>query len=704
MITITGTTGDDNLSAFDPADGFSFNSDFLDRLEEIAPNSTTNFAVAPGQIRGAHYALSNSGETLALIATVNRGQVDPAERNPFTDVYLLDRDATSIELVSTRSDGTQPATFFSVTQPDFSPNDQQIAFISDSAFLDGVDTNSRDDLFVKNLVTEELVRVTDSESGVQANGHTRGYLWLDDSTILIDSLATNLVDGEEYSGGAFYIKNIVTGSVSVLEFAGLSARDLVKTSFNITLLTDISMSDDGRFYTFSTDMEFDGSEEDDFTDIYLYDTVTEEFSLVSTDSDGNRANPLLSGNQGSTYSDISPDGNLVAFLSDSGSFVDSDTNSVTDVFVKNIQTGETIRISVPNDGGEISSFTGVTAPVFSPDGSMILFGVVNQSANSGGLLTGIYVWSVDTGTVERIVVPVDEVNFFVPTEGFTNSRGLQWLPDSSGILYFTNTLDPIEILFTSDTTVGVEISGLGGDDRITGSRNNDILDGGTGADDIFGGAGNDIILGGDQNDNLFGGSGNDQVLGQRGADFLYGGAGDDLVLGGNRNDRLFGESGNDRVFGGNDQDIIDGGSGVDIGRGGNGDDELFGGSGGDVLFGGTGRDTLWGEVGDDFLFGRGGFDVLIGGEGNDTLEGGIQADQFIFADGFGNDIITDFASLANGEKIHLTDVSEITDFSDLVNNHMNQVGADVVIADGLGNTITLLGVNISDLDAVDFVF
>ena len=49
-------------------------------------------------------------------------------------------------------------------------------------------------------------------------------------------------------------------------------------------------------------------------------------------------------------------------------------------------------------------------------------------------------------------------------------------------------------------------------------------------------------------------------------------------------------------------------------------------------------------------------------------------------------------------------MTEITDFQDLIDNHMSQVGADVVIADGLGNTITLLGVTLSDLDAVDFVF
>ena len=702
MITITGTTGDDNLSAFDPADGFSLDLQFSLILDAIEDAASANFVIVPAVTAGVSYALSNSGYTLAVVGLGLNSFVD-AERNSGFDIYAFNRDSTSLELITTRSDGTQPATFFNALFPLFSPDDERLAFLSDSAFLDGTDTNSLDDVFVKNLVTGELIRVTDSVSGVQGDGHARGFIWINETTLIVDSDATNLVDGETYANGAFYEFDLLTGEVTATEFGGMSFRDQVALPplGSLNRFDQVSVSDNGLI-AFTSDMDFNGAQNDGLYDIYVFNTDTGEYTRASTDSSGNVADPLLSGNFGSFLPDISPDGTMVAFLSDAGNFVDSDTNSVRDVFVKNLQTGETIRISVPNEGGEISQVTTVTAPKFSPDGSMIIFGALNQNANSGGLLGGLYVWSVETGQLQRIEIETEN-GTAIPFEAFVDSRGIEWLPDSSGILY-TSEGAPLEILFTSDTTVGVEISGLGGDDRITGSRNNDILDGGTGADDIFGGAGNDIILGGDQNDNLFGGSGNDQVLGQRGADFLYGGAGDDLVLGGNRNDRLFGESGNDRVFGGNDQDIIDGGSGVDIGRGGNGDDELFGGSGGDVLFGGTGRDTLWGEVGDDFLFGRGGFDILIGGEGNDTLEGGIQADQFIFADGFGNDIITDFASLANGEKIHLTDVSEITDFSDLVNNHMNQVGADVVIADGLGNTITLLGVNISDLDAVDFVF
>ena len=310
------------------------------------------------------------------------------------------------------------------------------------------------------------------------------------------------------------------------------------------------------------------------------------------------------------------------------------------------------------------------------------------------------------------------------TLSVTDANGLPVFDTPSGINFtdtITNAGDMFGDVFTglgNDTVTNTGIIDgdvdLGrGNDTFTGGADNETVEGGAGndtlignggSDTLSGGDGNDQILGGDQNDTLFGGSGNDQLIGQRGADFLYGGLGDDLVLGGNRNDRLFGEAGNDRVFGGNDQDIVDGGAGRDIVRGGNGDDMLYGGAGRDVMFGGTGRDTLEGGADDDFLAGRGGFDILNGGAGNDTLEGGVQADQFVFEDGFGLDTITDFAALNNAERIHLTDVSAITDFSDLINNHMSQVGADVVIDDGLGNTITILGVNLADLDAADFVF
>ena len=246
--------------------------------------------------------------------------------------------------------------------------------------------------------------------------------------------------------------------------------------------------------------------------------------------------------------------------------------------------------------------------------------------------------------------------------------------------------------------------GRDGDDTIFSGAGNDIILGESGTDTVIAGAGNDVVFGGNQNDYLDGGDGDDQILGELGADTLYGGDGNDLILGGNRNDRLFGENGDDRTFGGNGNDLVDAGAGSDILRGGSQDDILTGGTGDDVAFGGTGRDSLSGDDGNDLLFGRGGFDILNGGAGDDTLEGGIQADQFIFEGAFGNDTITDFAATNNAERINLSAVNAISDFQDLIDNHMSQVGADVVIDDLNGNTITLLGVTLSDLDAIDFVF
>ncbi|MEO0850765.1 MAG: calcium-binding protein, partial [Pseudomonadota bacterium] len=63
-----------------------------------------------------------------------------------------------------------------------------------------------------------------------------------------------------------------------------------------------------------------------------------------------------------------------------------------------------------------------------------------------------------------------------------------------------------------------------------------------------------------------------------------------------------------------------------------------------------------------------------------------------------------FDALNGLEKIDLTDVTGITDFADLMTNHL-EVGTDGVVRIVVdGNSITLTGVIASDLDASDFIF
>ena len=272
-------------------------------------------------------------------------------------------------------------------------------------------------------------------------------------------------------------------------------------------------------------------------------------------------------------------------------------------------------------------------------------------------------------------------------------------------------------------------------DRLEGGAGNDSLDGGQGFDLLYGGTGNDELFGGDDPDRLYGGAGddllngglnfgntvdglygeagNDSLYGNAGFDFLDGGEGDDLLDGGHQADNLYGREGNDTLLGDLGLDRLFGGTGNDLARGGEGDDglfgeegrdRLFGEAGNDRFFGGTGDDTLLGGAGNDTLYGGAGFDTLVGGTGNDLLKGDFNADTFVFADGHGVDTITDFAATNQFEKIDLSDVSAITELADLQANHLTQQGANVVIDTGGGNTITLNGVNLADLDATDFIF
>ncbi|GGH41116.1 hypothetical protein GCM10010973_37870 [Cribrihabitans marinus] len=267
-----------------------------------------------------------------------------------------------------------------------------------------------------------------------------------------------------------------------------------------------------------------------------------------------------------------------------------------------------------------------------------------------------------------------------------------------------------------------DIWGSAASDLMMGMDGQDKLVGLNGRDALFGGAGNDLLKGGMAADELLGGTGDDVLLGWRGNDVLAGEAGNDSLRGSFGSDRLDGGSGDDLLLGGDGFDQLDGGTGSDTLEGGLGNDLLLGGADGDTLRGGRGADTLEGGVGDDWLFGAYGPDLLSGGPGNDTLEGGMGRDTleggagddlldgglgpdvFRFDDGFGQDRIMNFSTSLADEWIDLSGVGAITNYDDLVADHMTQRGSGAVIFDGLGNELVLTGIALSDLAADDFLF
>ena len=308
--------------------------------------------------------------------------------------------------------------------------------------------------------------------------------------------------------------------------------------------------------------------------------------------------------------------------------------------------------------------------------------------------------------------------------------------------------------------------GKAGDDSLFGQAGNDYIDGGAGNDVIDGGAGwniasyasatsavvvdlgmqgvwqdtqgagNDLIT---NVENLMGSALNDNLSGDAQGNVIYGGAGDDTLYGRAGDDNLFGQAGNDYIDGGPGNDVIDGGTGFNLvsyasaasfvvvdlamqgawqdtqGAGndlisnvenliGSGFNDNLAGDGQDnVIYGGAGADTLYGRGGNDNLFGGTGNDYIDGGQGDDTLTGNSGGDAFVFGASFGHDTVTDFTAAGAGHDVILVQSSMFADFA-AVQSHMIQSGSDVVISDGLGDTITLSNLLTTDLTAGDFTF
>ncbi|MEL7200271.1 MAG: calcium-binding protein [Pseudomonadota bacterium] len=258
----------------------------------------------------------------------------------------------------------------------------------------------------------------------------------------------------------------------------------------------------------------------------------------------------------------------------------------------------------------------------------------------------------------------------------------------------------------ADGGIGNDVLSLSsGNDTLNGNRGDDTLNAGVGDDLIDGGDGNDEINAASGRDTIFGGNGNDAIASGDDADFVAAGTGNDTVNAGNSNDTVFGNQGNDFIAGRVGDDLLSGQDGNDTVNGGSGNDTINGGAGNDLLVGETGNDVINGGNGNDFIVGGGGDDVLSGGPGGvDRFRGGEGADTFIFANGFGVDVIEDFNADEIGERIDLSAVGAITSFSDLINNHVStDSSGNTVIAAG-ANRLVLVDVAIGDLSADDFLF
>ncbi len=133
-------------------------------------------------------------------------------------------------------------------------------------------------------------------------------------------------------------------------------------------------------------------------DIFVHDLQTGVTRRVSVSSNGEQANGQ------SLKPSISADGRFVAFESEATNLASEDTNGAADIFVHDLQTGVTRRVSVSSSGAQ--AYGGSHGPSISYDGRFVAFESQATNLASGDTTTvqDIYVHDLQTGVTEWMSV------------------------------------------------------------------------------------------------------------------------------------------------------------------------------------------------------------------------------------------------------------------------------------------------------------
>ncbi len=191
------------------------------------------------------------------------------------------------------------------------------------------------------------------------------------------------------------------------------------------------------------------------TDLYLKDVTTGSVTLATVGSDGSA--PALATGGGT----MDGDGDRVAFYSDSP-LVAGDTNGVRDVYLRDLATGTTGRMSVSSDGDQGAGFS--SYPLISADGSAVVFAsdAANLVAGDVNSSQDVFVRDVDLGVTDLVSVSSDGLG----ANSFSFPRDVSVSGDI--VLFFseaTNLADFPTRYFvhnrTTATTTGVPVPSTG---------------------------------------------------------------------------------------------------------------------------------------------------------------------------------------------------------------------------------------------------
>ncbi len=316
------------------------------------------------------------------------------------DIYLRDLQAGTLTLVSATTNGTAIGT---ASAPVMSVDGRFVAF-STSTQLVTNDVSPGLDIYVYDILQK-----TNRLISVAANNSSTGYDCInpvfspDGNWVVFQSNAPNLVSQLNTSSYQIYARNLVSKLTYYISFIPTGLGPSYGTPFSGDN-SNVVFSADSRYLVFKSSTASYNNP------ICIHDFVTRDNDLVcysglspSLNHDAskvayvssnqiyiitrtNRQNNLVSvASNGSTLGNgvswaplFSPDGRFIVFSSRASNLVANVTNSVPNIYVRDLVLNKTIAISVLRQGAATGNYPSVN-PVFAADGRTVVF----QSFGSG---------------------------------------------------------------------------------------------------------------------------------------------------------------------------------------------------------------------------------------------------------------------------------------------------------------------------------
>jgi hypothetical protein len=340
-------------------------------------------------------SISNDGLLVAFESTANNLVND--DSNNQRDIFAHNRQTGQTTRVSVSSQGAQANDLSS--DPTISADGGYIAFESDASNLVSDDNNNSTDIFVRDLHTGQTERVSISSSGVEGNlSSFNPTISSNGQFVAFLSYATNLVndDTNDCSYPRYHnCLDVFVHDRQTRETSRISVASNGTQANNDSF--EAAISGDGRYVTFSswaTNLESGVSFTFTTMRTYQHDRFTSQTSLISVATDGTPA----PGSAAST----SADGRYTVFSSSGSNLVIGDTNNELDVFVQDKQAETIVRASIASDGSEANGSS--RGPVISSDGRFVSFysDANNLIDGDNNEACDVFVHDLVTGQTSRV--------------------------------------------------------------------------------------------------------------------------------------------------------------------------------------------------------------------------------------------------------------------------------------------------------------